>query len=252
MAVQRLTDYTRRIWVGLSTDEPDPDMQAGDVIYYMDTSTCSIITGIPAPGSIDTEDLPDVGGGGGGDYTAADFVDETKPTGVFEFLVTSTNLNSNYFTARTGVTKLLGWNYNDTGNHNSLFRDMTNLQCAVLPKQTKLYNYAFYGCSKLEALDWLGGQIAGSNAQFGNCVKLNVIVIRKSDGVCSLANTNAFTNTPFASGHSGGTLYVPQAVIESYQNATNWSTILAYTNNQILPIEGSIYETQYADGTRIQ
>ena len=66
MAVQRLTDYTRRIWVGLSTDEPDPDMQAGDVIYYMDTSTCSIITGIPAPGSIDTKDLPDVGGGGGG------------------------------------------------------------------------------------------------------------------------------------------------------------------------------------------
>ena len=66
MAVQRLTDYTRRIWTGLSTDGPDPDMQAGDVIYYMDTSTCSIITGIPAPGSIDTEDLPDVGGGGGG------------------------------------------------------------------------------------------------------------------------------------------------------------------------------------------
>ena len=66
MAVERLTDYTRRIWTGLSADEPDPDMQAGDVIYYMDTSTCSIITGIPAPGSIDTKDLPDVGGGGGG------------------------------------------------------------------------------------------------------------------------------------------------------------------------------------------
>lgn len=64
MAVERLTDYTRRIWTGLSADAPDPDMQAGDVIYYMDTSTCSIITGIPAPGSIDTEDLPDIGGGG--------------------------------------------------------------------------------------------------------------------------------------------------------------------------------------------
>lgn len=66
MAVERLTDYTRRIWTGLSSDGPDPDMQAGDVIYYMDTSTCSIITGIPAPGSIDTADLPDIGGGGGG------------------------------------------------------------------------------------------------------------------------------------------------------------------------------------------
>lgn len=66
MAVERLTDYTRRIWTGLSADAPDPDMQAGDVIYYMDTSKCSIITGIPAPGSIDTKDLPDIGGGGGG------------------------------------------------------------------------------------------------------------------------------------------------------------------------------------------
>ena len=66
MAVERLTDYTRRIWTGLAADAPDPDMQVGDVIYYMDTSTCSIITGIPAPGSIDTEELPDVGGGGGG------------------------------------------------------------------------------------------------------------------------------------------------------------------------------------------
>lgn len=66
MAVERLTDYTRRIWTGLAADAPVPDMQVGDVIYYMDTSTCSIITGIPAPGSIDVEDLPDVGGGGGG------------------------------------------------------------------------------------------------------------------------------------------------------------------------------------------
>ena len=48
---------------------------------------------------------------------------------------------------------------------------------------------------------------------------------------------------------SGGTLYVPQALISTYQSATNWSTILGYANNQILPIEGSIYENQYADGT---
>lgn len=65
MAVERLTDYTRRIWTALAADAPVPDMQAGDVIYYMDTSKCSIITGIPAPGSIDVENLPDIGGGGG-------------------------------------------------------------------------------------------------------------------------------------------------------------------------------------------
>ena len=69
--------------------------------------------------------------------------------------------------------------------------------------------------------------------------------------MCSLSNVNAFTGA-FASGGTGGTLYVPQALIASYQSATNWSTILGYANNQILPIEGSIYETQYADGTPIE
>ena len=51
---------------------------------------------------------------------------------------------------------------------------------------------------------------------------------------------------------------MPRAQIENYKNATNWSTILSYTKsdgetlqNQILPIEDSIYETQYADGTLI-
>ena len=41
---------------------------------------------------------------------------------------------------------------------------------------------------------------------------------------------------------SAGTLYVPNDLIASYQSASNWSTILGYTNNQIKKIEGSIYE----------
>ena len=68
----------------------------------------------------------------------------------------------------------------------------------------------------------------------------------------AMANVNALNNSnPFANGKSGGTLYVPADMISSYQSATNWSTILGYANNQILPIEGSIYETQYVDGTPI-
>ena len=61
MAVERLTDYTRRIWTCLEADDPDLNMQVGDIIYYMDLSICAIITGIPAPGSINTWDLPDIG-----------------------------------------------------------------------------------------------------------------------------------------------------------------------------------------------
>lgn len=257
MAVERLTDYTRRIWTGLAADAPDPDMQAGDVIYYMDTSTCSIITGIPAPGSIDVEDLPDIGGGGGGgDYTAGDFGDSTKPEGRVVFLgayigVQNSNTAPLYFSHRTGITSFYGPNYNNTANNTGTFSDCQNMQYLVLPKLTKIYNNFVANCTNLKAIDILGGSIGGGSLQFGSCRNLKTFVIRKTDGVCSQGNVNAFSNTPFASNGTGGTLYVPQALIESYQDATNWSTILAYPNNQILPIEGSIYETQYADGTPI-
>lgn len=67
MAVERLTDYTRRIWTGLAADEPeDYDIQVNDVIYHMDSSECCIVTTVYPDGSIDCETLPDIGGGGGG------------------------------------------------------------------------------------------------------------------------------------------------------------------------------------------
>ena len=67
MAVERLTDYTRRIWTGLGPDAPEGhDIQVNDVIYYMDSSECCIVTNVHPDGSIDCETLPDVGGGGGG------------------------------------------------------------------------------------------------------------------------------------------------------------------------------------------
>ena len=61
----------------------------------------------------------------------------------------------------------------------------------------------------------------------------------------------SFSNTPFDNGGTGGALYVPAALISAYQGAANWSTILGYPNNRILPIEGSAYETRYADGTEV-
>lgn len=45
------------------------------------------------------------------------------------------------------------------------------------------------------------------------------------------------------------TLYVPSALVSEYATATNWTTDAS--SRTVLPIEGSIYETQYADGTPI-
>lgn len=129
------------------------------------------------------------------------------------------------------------------GNH--------NLKIA-LPKWTVYNSYGAENNTAMTALDLTAAYRLAANT-FNGCTKLATLVLRYN-GVVSLQNVNVFARTPFASGGAGGTLYVPQDLIASYQSATNWSTILGYgsgAQNQILPIEGSIYETQYADGTAI-
>lgn len=111
------------------------------------------------------------------------------------------------------------------------------------------YN-VFYNATGINTVDFSNELTASFSNNYFRYSVLTKLILRKSS-VVSLAATGAFNNTPFASGGTGGTLYVPSALISSYQSATNWSTILGYENNQILPIEGSIYETQYADGTAI-
>lgn len=88
---------------------------------------------------------------------------------------------------------------------------------------------------------------------------LKTLILRKANSICTLANINAFTSTRFESSGLGGTLYVPSALVSSYQSATNWSTILGYTNNQIKSIESTHTDPNapidltlyYADGTPI-
>ena len=159
-----------------------------------------------------------------------------------------------------------------TGNvsiYGNAFRNCSGLTEFSAPHCTFAYGYAFAGVNcplafpsigqvgteafrsyNGTALDFGGdGAWFGSNV-FNSASNLNILVLRKSS-VMSINGTGMFSGTPFASNGSGGTLYVPQSLISSYQSATNWSTILGYTNNSIQAIEGSIYETQYADGTPI-
>lgn len=101
---------------------------------------------------------------------------------------------------------------------------------------------------------------AGLNTNcFARDSNLNIIIIRSTNRIRTLQNINVFTGTPFASGGTGGTLYVPNNLIASYQSATNWSRILGYANNQIKSIESTHTDpnaeidltTHYIDGTLI-
>lgn len=85
---------------------------------------------------------------------------------------------------------------------NSGFRDNKGLTKVDLAVATKVDALGFYSCGALETL-----------------------ILRKTDAVCTLQNTNAFTGTKIASGT--GYIYVPSALIDSYKSATNWSTYAA-------------------------
>lgn len=138
------------------------------------------------------------------------------------------------------------------------FGGCTNLEYVI--NVFTVQGNALNGCSKLVAVDC---SPSGSGESIGvsafNNTKINTLVIRKTSGAFSLGNINAFNGTPFASNGTGGTLYVPSSLIGTYQTASNWSTILGYTNNQIKSIESTHTDPNapidltlyYADGTPI-
>lgn len=132
----------------------------------------------------------------------------------------------------------------------------------VLPK---IQNFASWQCAaygSFRLLDLGGAATAkttiGSDALQG-CANLSTIILRYPE-VSTLNGVNCFNNTPFKSGGTGGTIYIPKSLYDhlgdgtanDYKAATNWSKLDGYGTVTWAKIEGSIYETHYADGTPIQ
>lgn len=122
-------------------------------------------------------------------------------------------------------------------------------------------NYSFSDCSKLNIVD-ITNKTENSSIttySFNSCSSFKNLIIRLETAVASLTGIQAFQNTPFASGGTGGTIYIPKALYDhlgdgtalDYKSATNWSTIDGYGTITWAQIEGSYYETHYADGTVI-
>lgn len=78
-----------------------------------------------------------------------------------------------------------------------------------------------------------------------------ILILRRSSGIVALASTNSLSSNP-------GIIYIPKVLYDElgtgssldYLAATNWSS-KGYTAAKFAQIEGSIYETKYADGTAI-
>lgn len=120
-------------------------------------------------------------------------------------------------------------------------RQCRKITKAMFPKLTSLGTYALSRCNVLAVADL--GLITTIQANcFAESYSLKTIILRKTDSITTLSATSAFTSTPFASNGSGGTVYVPQALIEDYKTATNWVTLYNAGTCTFLPIEGSNYE----------
>ena len=95
------------------------------------------------------------------------------------------------------ITEILGSNAMSV--RPSAFNGLDSLVTAEFMVVRNIYDYAFYGCSSLEAL-----------------------IIRTSDAICSLASTTAFYGSGIES-TGNGHIYVPDAMVYAYRSQTNWS-----------------------------
>lgn len=150
-----------------------------------------------------------------------------------------TNIRSFCFSSCSKLVNVSFPNVTNIGQ--KAFDGCSSLKSVNVQKVESLPNSAFSACPQLTHIDMPSVKKISGYAFF-NCKKLDTLVLRTADVICTLESTSAFNSTPFASGGTGGTAYVPQALIEQYQNATNWSTLYAAGTCNFVAIEGSEYE----------
>lgn len=122
-----------------------------------------------------------------------------------------------------------------------------------------VYASAFESCTGVTVVDYAPqNHFLSRNNILKSCSSLNTLILRKT-AISAMSNINTLAGTPFASGGTGGTIYIPESLYDhlgdgtssDYKAATNWSTYEGYGTITWAKIEGSIYENAYADGTSI-
>lgn len=162
-----------------------------------------------------------------------------------------------------------------------VFRNTPNLKSACFPSLTNLTAGNAFNGSKFETLVFPAAKISGINGlnsmtslttvDFGESFEyiagylfngdsaLNTLILRRKASLVTLNNINGISGTCFKSGGTGGTIYIPKTLYDhlgddsslDYKSATNWSTYDGYGTITWAKIEGSQYETHYADGIAI-
>lgn len=135
----------------------------------------------------------------------------------------------------------------------SAFRDSA-IDYIIAPEVIQIGIDAFYSNTNLKCTD-LGNRnitdgfkgVRYCFEQYAGCT----VILRY--GYVLPADSNWFYISAWLKNPSiPGTLYVWQDLIKDYKNHAVWGPLLASNGNRILPIEGSMYEEHYGDGTPIE
>lgn len=179
--------------------------------------------------------LTDVSGGGG--WAADGIATNAEPSGAIT--LGSIEVGAFALARKTAITSLSG---SVTQVIENAFNGCRGLTSISFPNMTGQFQQgAARDCGNLTIAD-LGGCTQINNGSFQNDNILQTVILRRTS-VCTLQNVGAFTNTAIR-GYNGGSgeIYVPENLITSYQNASNWSSIYAEGHVTFKKIEGSIYE----------
>lgn len=132
----------------------------------------------------------------------------------------------------SGITKAYFPLWNQITGY--VFVGCQQLESVYLPKATWAYTSAFSNCPALTRVDLPALEYINTKT-FYNCESLTTLILRNTSQVVTLAKTDAFSNTGIMK--DTGYVYVPQALIEEYKTATNWSVIYSLHNNMFRAIE---------------
>lgn len=202
------------------------------------------------------------GYGGGGGYSLEDVI---KHNYSGEIIYTGTGKIENYTFSNSAITKLWLPNCKELGGNaaekcNSLkivylgggtdaiinsyaVRNCSALEQLRIPQMGASRGFGGYGlqgCTSLRLIDY--GMVNTLAFNSLSTCPLDIIIVRKNNGVATL-NANALNNsTAFQNGGTGGKVYVPSAYLSQYPTAANWSTYYGYGTMQFLALEGSPYE----------
>lgn len=122
-----------------------------------------------------------------------------------------------------------------------MFRDCAKLEEVRTPKMTNTGQYHLYNCKLVRLFD--AGKTGSLTAYaWGNGTESLETLILRSETVVSFSQQTGSTLHTSYTGEVVCNVYIPEALIEEYKVATNWSAIYEAGRCNFVALEGSVYE----------